>query len=47
MSAESVQSTRPGGAHVIYFDHGRGGLRYVFTRRTTDPQTVIDECIWQ
>ncbi|MFG3065069.1 hypothetical protein ACGFYM_42010 [Streptomyces sp. NPDC048231] len=47
MSVEPVQSTRPRGAHVIYFDHGRGWLRYVFTRRTTDPQIVIDECIWQ
>ncbi|MFD7003653.1 hypothetical protein ACFWA5_47280 [Streptomyces mirabilis] len=46
MSVEPVQSTRPGGAHVIYFDHGRGWLRYVFTPRTADPQIVIDECIW-
>ncbi|MEV5011021.1 MULTISPECIES: hypothetical protein [unclassified Streptomyces] len=47
MSVEPVQSTRPGGEHVIYFDHGRGWLRYHFTRRTTDPQIVIDECFWQ
>ncbi|MEU1601257.1 hypothetical protein ABZ468_53485 [Streptomyces sp. NPDC005708] len=46
MSVEPVQSTRPGGAHIIYFDHGRGWLRYVFTPRTADPQIVIDECIW-
>ncbi|MFE6890289.1 hypothetical protein [Streptomyces sp. NPDC057694] len=47
MSVEPVQSTRPGGLHVFYFDHGRGWLRYEFTRRETDPQIVIDECFWR
>ncbi|WP_317985737.1 hypothetical protein [Streptomyces sp. 5-10] len=47
MSVEPAQSTRPGGQHVLYFDHGRGWLRYQFTRRTTDPQLVIEECFWQ
>ncbi|MFH8533772.1 hypothetical protein ACH4GE_35795 [Streptomyces tendae] len=47
MSVEPVQSTRPGGEHIIYFDHGRGWLRYHFTRRSTDPQIVIDECFWR
>ncbi|WP_324789400.1 hypothetical protein [Streptomyces sp. H51] len=47
MSVEPVQSTRPGGAHVIYFDHGRGWLRYHFVPRITDPQIVIDECFWR
>lgn len=47
MSVEPVQSTRPGGEHVIYFDRGRGWLRYHFAPRTTDPQIVIDECFWQ
>ncbi|MER7960031.1 hypothetical protein [Streptomyces sp. NPDC096030] len=47
MSAEPVQSTRPSGEHVLYFDYGRGWLRYHFTPRTTDPQIVIDECFWQ
>ncbi|HEY9439783.1 MAG TPA: hypothetical protein VIS29_14280 [Streptomyces sp.] len=47
ISVEPVQSTRPGGEHVIYFGHGRGWLRYHFSRRTTDPQIVIDECFWQ
>lgn len=47
MSVEPVQSTRPSGAHVLYFDHGRGWLRYFFVRRLTDPQIIIDECFWQ
>ncbi|MGW3570814.1 hypothetical protein ACWDSL_44275 [Streptomyces sp. NPDC000941] len=47
MSVEPVQSTRPSGEHVLYFDHGRGWLRYHFAPRTTDPQIVIDECYWQ
>jgi hypothetical protein len=47
ISVEPVQSTRPAGQHVLYFDHGRGWLRYSFVRRTTDPQIVIDECFWQ
>ncbi|MFI6469579.1 hypothetical protein ACIBL5_04840 [Streptomyces sp. NPDC050516] len=47
MSVEPVQSTRPAGAHVLYFDYGRGWLRYYFTPRTTDPQIVIDQCVWQ
>ncbi|MEU0787204.1 hypothetical protein ABZ341_37340 [Streptomyces sp. NPDC006173] len=47
MSVEPVQSTRPGGEHVLYFDFGRGWLRYHFTARTMDPQIVIDECFWQ
>ncbi|MFD6416222.1 hypothetical protein [Streptomyces sp. NPDC060194] len=46
MSVEPVQYTRPG-EHVLYFDYGRGWLRYHFTPRTTDPQIVIDECFWQ
>jgi hypothetical protein len=47
MNVEPVQSTRPGGEHVLYFDHGRGWLRYHFTPRMADPQIVIDECYWQ
>jgi hypothetical protein len=47
MSVEPAQSTRPSGEHVLYFDHGRGWLRYHFVPRTTDPQIVIDECFWQ
>ena len=47
MSVEPAQSTRPGGQHVLYFDHGRGWLRYQFTRRGADPQIVIEECFWQ
>lgn len=47
MSVEPVQSTRPGGEHVLYFGHGRGWLRYHFTPRATDPQIVIDECFWR
>ncbi|MCX4859651.1 hypothetical protein OG426_22820 [Streptomyces canus] len=47
MSVEPVQSIRPGGEHILYFDHGRGWLRYHFAPRTTDPQIVIDECFWQ
>lgn len=47
MSVEPVQSTRPSGQHVLYFDHGRGWLRYSFVPRTADPQIVIDECFWQ
>ncbi|WP_338696956.1 hypothetical protein V2W30_15185 [Streptomyces sp. Q6] len=47
MSVEPAQSTRPGGQHVLYFDHGRGWLRYQFTQRTADPQIVIQECFWQ
>lgn len=47
MTVEPVQSTRPSGVHVIYFDHGRGWLRYHFTPRSADPQIVIDQCFWQ
>lgn len=47
MSVEPVQSTRPSGEHVLYFDYGRGWLRYHFTPRATDPQLVLDECFWQ
>lgn len=47
MNVEPVQSTRPAGAHVLYFDYGRGWLRYHFTRRVADPQIIVDECFWQ
>ncbi|WP_123076575.1 hypothetical protein [Streptomyces sp. ADI95-16] len=47
MSVEPVQSTRPGGMHVLYFGRGRGWLRYHFTPRSPDPQIVIDEVFWQ
>ncbi|MER5775462.1 hypothetical protein ABT144_14415 [Streptomyces sp. NPDC002039] len=39
---EPVRSTQPRGAHLLYFDNGRGWLRYVFTPRTADPQIVIE-----
>lgn len=44
---EPAHSTVPDGPHIAYFDHGRGWLRYVFIRRTTDPQIIVEEVFWQ
>ncbi|MGW7065087.1 hypothetical protein ACWGHM_42295 [Streptomyces sp. NPDC054904] len=40
-------STVPNGLHVCYFDHGRGWMHYLFVRRTTDPQIIVEEVFWQ
>ncbi|MCX5195790.1 hypothetical protein OOK31_18140 [Streptomyces sp. NBC_00249] len=47
VSIEPARSTDPRGAHILYFDHGHGWLRYTFTRRTADPQIVIERIFWQ
>lgn len=41
------RSTDPKGRHVLFFDGGYGWLRYVFVRRTEDPQIVVEEIFWQ
>ncbi|MFE0421271.1 hypothetical protein [Streptomyces sp. NPDC058953] len=40
-------SSRPRGAHVLYFDRGRGWLRFTFVGRVEDPQIVVEEIFWQ
>ncbi|MFD4262680.1 hypothetical protein ACFWR9_34955 [Streptomyces sp. NPDC058534] len=44
---EPGRSTVPDGANVCYFDRGRGWLRYVFVRRSADPQITVEEVFWQ
>ncbi|GGR02861.1 hypothetical protein WEB32_10380 [Streptomyces netropsis] len=44
---EPARSTRRRGPHVLTFDSGRGWARFVFIRRTADPQIVIEELFWQ
>lgn len=44
---EPARSTRPKGPHIVYFDSGRGWLRYTFVARMTDPQIVVEEMFWQ
>ncbi|WFB09207.1 hypothetical protein LRS74_20815 [Streptomyces sp. LX-29] len=44
---EPARSTRPRGTHILYFDHGRGWLRFNFARRVEDPQIVVEEIFWQ
>ncbi|MFD7628552.1 hypothetical protein ACFV7Q_21355 [Streptomyces sp. NPDC059851] len=47
VNIEPVRSTQPRGAHLLYFDRGRGWLRYVFTPRVAEPQIVIETLFWQ
>ncbi|MFB7170017.1 hypothetical protein ACFCYM_04180 [Streptomyces sp. NPDC056254] len=42
-----LRSTVPNGLYVCYFDHGRGWIHYTFTRRTADPQIIVEEVFWQ
>ncbi|MCC3778142.1 hypothetical protein [Streptomyces sp. UNOB3_S3] len=44
---EPARSTRFRGPHILAFDGGRGWARFVFVRRTADPQIVIEELFWQ
>ncbi|MEU3350282.1 hypothetical protein [Streptomyces sp. NPDC037389] len=44
---EAARSTRFRGPHILAFDGGRGWARFVFIRRTADPQIVIEELFWQ
>ncbi|MFI8940996.1 hypothetical protein [Streptomyces syringium] len=44
---EPARSTRYRGPHILTFDSGRGWARFVFVRRTADPQIVIEELFWQ
>ncbi|MFF4216316.1 MULTISPECIES: hypothetical protein [Streptomyces] len=44
---EPVRSTRFRGPHVLFFDSSRGWARFVFIRRTADPQIVVEELFWQ
>ncbi|OEJ23153.1 hypothetical protein AR457_00025 [Streptomyces agglomeratus] len=47
VSIEPVRSTEPRGAHILYFDHGHGWLRYTFVHRTAEPQIIIESLFWQ
>ncbi|MEW1548222.1 hypothetical protein [Streptomyces tsukubensis] len=44
---EPARSSRPLGAHILYFDHGRGWLRFTFVGRVEDPQIAVEEIFWQ
>ncbi|WP_406437428.1 hypothetical protein OHB00_23955 [Streptomyces sp. NBC_00631] len=46
MKVRPIRSTQPKGAYALYFDHGNGWLKYTFTRRTQDPQILIEEVFW-
>ncbi|MFC0843368.1 hypothetical protein ACFH04_06395 [Streptomyces noboritoensis] len=46
VSIEPARSTQPRGPHILYFDRGRGWLRYVFIHRTAEPQIVIERLFW-
>ncbi|MEU1814079.1 hypothetical protein ABZ543_02675 [Streptomyces roseifaciens] len=44
---EPARSTRFRGPHVLFFDGSRGWARFVFVRRTADPQIVVEELFRQ
>lgn len=47
VSIEPARSTQPRGPHILYFDRGRGWLRYVFVPRSAEPQIIVETLFWQ
>ncbi|GHI06690.1 hypothetical protein AQI88_30465 [Streptomyces cellostaticus] len=46
MKVRPDRSTDPKGRHICFFDYGNGWLKYVFVRRTEDPQITVEELFW-
>ncbi|MFJ9560248.1 hypothetical protein ACIRQQ_09425 [Streptomyces fuscichromogenes] len=46
MKVRPMRSTQPKGIHMVFFDYGNGWLKYTFTRRTQDPQILVEEVFW-
>ncbi|NEY33523.1 hypothetical protein GTU99_15195 [Streptomyces sp. PRKS01-65] len=47
MWVEPARSSRPKGAHLLYFDDGAGWLTYTFVPRAEDPQVIVEQLFWQ
>lgn len=47
MRVMPVQSSRPRGPRIFFFDSGHGWMIYSFIRRADDPQIVVEELFWQ
>ncbi|MFI1768498.1 hypothetical protein ACH41H_41530 [Streptomyces sp. NPDC020800] len=46
MRVMPVRSSEPKGARGLFFDHGRGWLKYTFVPRVEDPQIVVEQVFW-
>jgi hypothetical protein len=47
MQVRPILSSEPKGARAVFFDNGKGWLKYTFVPRTEDPQIVVEEIFWQ